>query len=282
MRFFDLHCDTLTKCLETGQTLSNNRLHVSFEKAAEFDRWRQCFALWFPDGLTDEEKELRFMSGVFLFCEQAPETAILTVENAEIVLQRGFSVQELAQLYGVRMLSLTWNRENALAGGCNSNGGLTAAGKAVVKACEKYGVTVDVSHLNERSVKQVLLCTDAPVVASHCNLFSVCEHRRNLSDEIVTEIVNRGGLIGLCFMRDFLGCGNFYKVFYRHVLKLLDMNGEKSLAIGSDFDGCKMPRQINSIGKIPILHKELTKLGLENLLAQKLFFDNAQHFFGDV
>ncbi len=103
---------------------------------------------------------------------------------------------------GVRSLQLTGNGRNRLADGIaetRSRGGLTQFGVAVVKEMNRLGMVVDISHLAPAGVMDVLNLSEGPVIASHSNARAVCDHPRNLTDEIIKKIAEGGGVIGLSF-----------------------------------------------------------------------------------
>src|SRR5690606_30161839 len=119
------------------------------------------------------------------------------------------SVEILRIFYrlGVRAVGLTWNYRNELADGqaeAESGGGLTRAGRAVVREMERLGMLIDVSHLSDASFEQVLEVAEGPVFASHSNARRICRHPRNLTDEQIRAIAARGGVIGINFAPQFL------------------------------------------------------------------------------
>ena len=101
---------------------------------------------------------------------------------------------------GVRSLQLTGNGRNRLADGIaesRTRGGLTQFGVAVIKEMSRLGMLIDISHLAPAGVADVLQLTEGPIVASHSNARAVCDHPRNLEDQVIKEIAERGGMVGL-------------------------------------------------------------------------------------
>ena len=101
---------------------------------------------------------------------------------------------------GVRSLQLTGNGRNRLADGVaesRTNGGLTQFGVAVVKEMNRLGMMIDISHLAPAGVADVFNLTSGFIIASHSNARAVCDHPRNLTDEIIKMIAERGGIVGL-------------------------------------------------------------------------------------
>lgn len=107
---------------------------------------------------------------------------------------------------GLRSLGLTWNEKNQFATGAdgNSERGLTHEGLDLVSAAQDLGIIIDVSHLNDRSLQDLLDKTRKPLLASHSNLRKWADHKRNLSDDFVKAIADTGGSIGLNFCANFL------------------------------------------------------------------------------
>lgn len=258
MLYFDLHCDTLTTSLALGQGLWNNRLQVSAERLAELP-WCQCFVLWLDDDLPREQRpafmeaalthfrqqltpdspliQARTAADVRRITAQGRVAAILTVENAALVEDDLSLIAQLAEA-GVRMMTLSWNQKNRLAGGQLSDGGLTPLGEEALQLLEQHDIIADLSHLNDQSFWAVLEHTRRPVLASHSCCRSVHHHLRNLTDEQIRAIAQRGGVVGTTFYHLFLGGEQpDYDTLCSHLEQLLRVGGETLPALGSDYDG---------------------------------------------
>ncbi len=122
------------------------------------------------------------------------------------------SMENLETLYsrGVRYLGLTWNTSNAIGTSARDEtergkkGGLTDFGKDVVKRMNELGMLVDVSHLGETAFWDVVELSNAPIIASHSNCYSLAPHYRNLTDDQIKAIAKSGGYIGINFFYKFL------------------------------------------------------------------------------
>ncbi|OPJ55299.1 dipeptidase [Alkalithermobacter paradoxus] len=112
-----------------------------------------------------------------------------------------YDVDYINTLYdlGVRHIGLTWNEENELATGVrgNKHRGLTKLGIKAIDTIEKLGIVLDVSHLNERSFWDVCEHSKKPFIASHSNVYSLCDNPRNLKDDQIKAIKNVNGVIGV-------------------------------------------------------------------------------------
>ncbi len=278
MKYFDLHADTPYECYRKGEELSSKNLAVSIEASALFECWHQTFAFWIPD---NEPKPYllyrRMMDDFKKKCKDLPEnfSYSFSVENGRVI------EKDIGRLYelkndGIKMLTLTWNGENAIAGGCKTDKGLTRFGKRVIGEMNKLGMVVDASHLNDKSFFSAINIADR-VVASHSLCRSVFEHNRNLTDEQIRLIAQKGGLIGVCFFPAFLGGDTFIKI-YEHISHLLDMGLENNIAIGSDFDGAAMDTRLATTADIPKLYFTLSEMGITDRVLYKIFYQNAKEY----
>lgn len=272
MQFFDLHCDTAYKMYTEKQGFYENNLAVSGQKGEIFENWHQTFAVWLPEDL---ENPFLFYKNTLLHLKQnlcGKVNPIFAVEGGTVL---GNDADRLYQLKqdGVRLLTLTWNGENAIAGGSKSDKGLTNFGKTVIDKMNELGMAVDVSHLNDKSFFKVIDCAQKPI-ATHSNCRAVCDLPRNLTDLQIKLICEKGGIIGLNFYPLFLGDNPMQKI-YENIYRLCDMGYENNIAIGSDFDGADMANELCDITKIPHLYTFLQQKGLEKGIIDKIFYKNA-------
>lgn len=298
MQYFDLHCDTITECFKKKCGLHKNKLHISVPDAKNLDAWVQFFAVWIQDNMRGQQAWQYFLDVCDVFKKETQENdlavcgstadleaamstkekraAILSIEGSAAL---GGNIDNLKTAYekGVRMITLTWNGVCEAGGGCADGAGLTPYGFELINHMQKFGIVIDVSHLSDRGFKDVVSKTDAPFVASHSNSRAVCDNPRNLTDEQFREIVARGGIVGLNFFPQFLGSKSVNSMLW-HIDRFLKLGGEKAIAIGSDFDGAAMPREIGGIKDIPILFDIIQKEFGETL-ANCIFFNNAYDFF---
>ncbi|MHC4938241.1 MAG: dipeptidase [Planctomycetota bacterium] len=148
--------------------------------------------------------------------------------------------EEMAEYYrrGVRVAALTWNRNNRWAGGCNGNNGLTMDGVALVKEMDRLGMVHDVSHLSRMSVDDLLGTARGPIIASHVGADAIRPHVRNLTDDHLRAIAQRGGVVGLVLYAKFLGEGRpSLRDAMKHLRHMIEICGVDSVGIGSDMDG---------------------------------------------
>lgn len=276
MNFFDLHSDTAYKMYTQNQDFYKNDLAVSGDKGEIFDNWHQTFAVWLPD---QTENPFAFYKAVLSNLKNNLSGKVNPVFSVEggTVLENNADRLYILKADGIKFLTLTWNGENAIAGGSKSDKGLTSFGKTVIEKMNKLNIAVDVSHLNDKSFYKVIELSEKPL-ASHSNCRSICDVPRNLSDDQIKLICEKNGIVGLNFYPEFLGENPMEKI-YENIFYLCEMGLENHIAIGSDFDGADMCSELSDITKIPNLYAFLKGKGLNDTLLNKIFYKNAYEFY---
>lgn len=158
-------------------------------------------------------------------------------EDLEAAFEKLSSMEE--DLQCVVYISLTWNTENRFGGGAHSNKGLKIDGKRMLEFLHKKNIAIDLSHTSDKLAFDILNyidqhSLDLPVIASHSNFRAVTNVSRNLPDELAKEIITRKGVIGLNFVREFIGASDLIN-FSKHLEHMLKLGGEKHLCFGADF-----------------------------------------------
>ena len=225
--------------------------------------------------------------------------AMLTVEEGAVCLD---SLPVLRDLYrmGVRMMTLTWNHKNGLASpnavpgdpatvwpcAANTTDGLTEKGRAFLAEMERLHLLVDVSHLSDAGFWDVAHAAARPFVASHSNARALCGHVRNLTDEMIRAMGERGCLVGLNYCASFVDANpdrtrlkSRICDIARHARHLTDLGGEDLLALGSDFDGIEGDLELAGAADLPRLADGLAKAGFHERQIEKIFWRNAYDFF---
>ena len=206
---------------------------------------------------------------------------MLTVEEGGACLDSLGALRDLYRL-GVRMMTLTWNGANELASGnVNPEMGFTAFGREAVREMERQNIIVDVSHLNDKGMEELMGFATKPIIATHSNLRSVCSHKRNVTEEMFKYIVEHKGLCGLNLLHGFVSdepMKDSKAELFRHVYRMLELGGEDVIACGSDFDGgitsqMDNPALFASFGDYMVDH------GISRRVSDKIMFENALHFF---
>ncbi len=213
--------------------------------------------------------------------------AILHFEGAENLGPEPGALEEFYDL-GLRSLGLVWSRPNAYASGVpfrfpgspDTGPGLTDAGKELVRECNRLGVLIDLSHLNERGFWDVAGLSDAPLVATHSNAHTLCPSTRNLTGRQLDAIRDSDGMVGVNFAVTFLradggdDANTPLETVVRHVDYLVDRVGIDRVGFGSDFDGAKVPKEIGDVSGLPNLLAALGEHGYGGAALRKLAHEN--------
>lgn len=293
MKIFDLHCDTFCELFDRKLTLNDNSLAVNYAELSCFDTAVQTFSVFLHPKYNDSayryaevlncgKKALKEANIKICTNRHALEndgiTALLSVEGGVPNFSPNF-VEKLF-LDGIRTVSLTWNYDNPIAGGCNGDGGLTVLGGYIVREINRCKMTVDLSHLNQKSFFEVIERADS-AVATHTGVFSIVEHPRNLTDEQLKLIKEKDGVVGLTVYPEFIGQDPF-EGFYYSVEHCLDLGLEDNLSLGSDFDGAEMYENLSKASHLKALNKYLLSKNIAQPIIDKIFFENSYKFYNRV
>ncbi len=280
MRFFDLHCDTAYKCYCDNLQFTDNALAVTPQKARIFDEWHQCFAIFIKDGIQNPfEYYKNTLENFKNQLKSKPDnlTPIFTVEGG-LLIENDLSRIEEMRNDKIRALTLTWNGENQIAGGADTDVGLKDFGKHVIERLNRFDIAVDLSHLNKKSFYGAIELAQKPIITHSC-LECFNAHRRNIDDNQFKLLVEKQGIFGLCFYPVFLGDGDVFEKIYKNIFHILDMGYEDYLSIGSDFDGADMDEKLYDISAVPALYEYLKSHNINENILNKIFFENAYNFF---
>ncbi len=221
MRIADFHCDLLSYLAEgEGRTAYDTASHAAIPQMLAGTVALQTLAIYTKTDPGSLHLGTRQAEIFFELQKKYPEfkqiKTLLAIENAssfcedneplDIGLNRISSWLSKAGKIGY--ISLTWNGENRFGGGNATKIGLKPDGLELLHWMDGKKIAIDLSHTSDKLAEDILKTIedlDIPVVASHSNFRAVCEHPRNLPDTIAQEIGARGGVIGLNFVRVFLG-----------------------------------------------------------------------------
>lgn len=270
----DMHCDTIVCRVSRGNgnvRLRQNDGQLDLLRLKNAGVVAQCFALFIPSG--EDEKALQGLSpyGFFemaygCYKEQIEQNAdlvrpafnyydveknmaegrissILTIEDGLLLEGKIERVDELYEK-GVRLITLTWNTENSLGypnfnDGPDTVHGLKEFGFLAMERMNELGIIVDVSHLSDAGFYDVAKHCKKPFVASHSNARAIWGDRRNLTDDMLKTLAEKGGMTGLNFASYFLSKDKVStaSALLRHAKHIVNIAGEDAIGFGSDFDG---------------------------------------------
>ncbi len=297
----DAHCDFLFSMWNSShdiRTLSDEQtIHLPYLRQGGVAL--QFFAAWIDRtikipflqqclGMIDAYFRMLEQNEVFTpltkcFDPQSGKIAtVLTIEGGEAI-EGSLAVLRLLKRLGVAAMTLTWNHNNELAGAAiKRNGkGLSALGREVLQEMEHIGIALDLSHLNDDSIDDVLSLAKRPVFASHSNARSVFYSNRSLADAHIRAISKMGGVIGVNFFFKQLCCRDSADIsdIVKHIIHIANIGGVDCCAIGSDFDGMtKYPTDIPNSSFFPALLKALSHAGFSEHEVRKIAYQNLHDY----
>ncbi len=228
---------------------------------------------------TTDELHMSLQNGVI--------AALLHFEGAEAIDPK-LDTLEVFYQSGLRSLGIVWSRPNIFGYGVPFNfphspdtgPGLTDLGKDLVRACNRLGIMIDLSHITEKGFWDVATLSDKPLVATHSNVHTLCPCPRNLTDKQLDAIRASEGMVGLNFAVSFLrpdGHNNPdtpIDLMVQHIDYLIERLGVDHVGFGSDFDGSTIPQELHDVTGLPKLLDALRKHGYDDTILRKLAYEN--------
>lgn len=313
------HLD-IQRMLKSGYLLQNFALFVEMSECQ--DPWEEVQKLY---RLYEEEIDrncqiigrVRKYEDIARLQKEGKMCSLLTVEEGGVC--KG-EIEKLEQLYeqGVRMMTLTWNFENeigypnyAAINAPELKLGLKEKGIEFVNRMENLGMIVDVSHLSDAGFWDVYKYTTKPFVASHSNAREVCRSVRNLTDEMIRALAQRGGVTGLNYCKAFTtehlwrgkgwfesvgaylgtdlvdrsklrGSEDYLKMLTKHAKHIVNVGGIECLGLGSDFDGIGTHELLPHVGCMEYLYEAMKKAGFTESQLDKIWYKNVLRVYKDL
>ncbi len=244
----DLHCDTITRLMETesqeyGNSLKKNELHIDIERLKKSKYMLQTFAIFTPYHVVggrvqcakkgierfhfeieknkDDIELIHCYNDILKNSNNNKISALLSLEEGD-VCNGELSMLESYYNLGVRMIGLTWNYPNCIGHpnvDANKNNGYTTRNKidglskhgiAYIQEMERLGIIIDVSHASDAVFYDVLKHTQKPFIASHSNAMEITNVGRNLTDDMIRAIAKRSGVVGINFCSLFVTTAGNY------------------------------------------------------------------------
>ena len=297
---------------ETGQTdgaaacasLRENGGHIDLLRGQRYGRRAQFFALFdnvrkLPENTAWTKTremhdwlifQIQENSDLVTLCRNGAEVdaaaaqhktaALLSIEGADLI-DCSLANLETAAAWGVRLINPVWNNANILCGSCaqDPDRGLSAIGYEFVAKMNEFGIYTDVSHISDAAFWDVLRCAKGPVVASHSNSRApgLCQHRRNLTDDMFRAIRDTGGVVGINLYREFVG-GDTMDDLVAHIEHFLSLDGESTVCLGGDMDGCAvLAAGMTGVENVAELYRALEEKGYPRPLLEDIFWNNWRH-----
>ena len=303
-----------------------NNLHIDLEKMERGDYAVQNFAVFahmenLKGKMPLPEYALRLIDTFFTELRRYPDrigivrsfrdieknmaegrmSALLTMEEGAIC-QGKLEYLRIFYELGVRMFTFTWNFPNELAypnryeylgPGQDSfvpetEKGLTEKGFEFLEEMERLGMIIDISHLNDAGIWDVFRHTKKPFVASHSNARAVCPSLRNLTDDQIRRLAERGGCMGLNYYDKFLVDGGskdpevLWEALIRQARHITDVGGMEILGLGSDFDGIPINPALPGAEAMPVLWDRLKTAGFTENQLDGIFWGNVMQVYRDA
>lgn len=302
LKYVDFHCDTASELLYTKSSLNKNKLSNDINKMKKGGALAQFFAFFINAGETNDlflefevmyknfinevnknKNSIKIVTNVKELQEAENENkigAFLSIEEGD-VLEGNFENIDKVYDMGIRIITLTWNYKNKI-GYPNYNflykdNGLTDLGIEMVIKMEDKGIIPDVSHLSDKGFYDVAKICKKPFIATHSNGRAITNHPRNLTDDMIKILANKGGVMGLNFCSDFLGKSKISKIddMIKHINHIRNVGGIDCIALGSDFDGIENKVEIKDASEMPKLEMALIKNGYSYDDIEKIYYKNA-------
>lgn len=305
LKIFDAHCDVLYKMWSdpTISFLNSEKLHITYEQLKETNSKVQCFALFIPNHVKPESRFDVALEMIDIFYKKVIATspllkvvktkeeinslgkgeigAILTLEGCDAIDNSLIKLKTLIRL-GVSSVGLTWNFANSVADGIleDRGGGLSNFGKEVVNELNEASIWTDLSHISVKGFWDVMEIANYPI-ASHSNVYSLCNHPRNLNDEQIKCLIKKDGMIGINLYPPFLNTSNHSSIkdVLNHIDYICALGGEYNIGLGSDFDGIpETTYGLERFAKYDSLVNSLLKQFSEKQVKRILFENFLEHY----
>jgi membrane dipeptidase len=221
--------------------------------------------------------------------------AVVHFEGAEAI-DPHLDMLDFFYAAGLRSIGPVWSRPNDFGEGVpylfphspDTGPGLTAAGKALVRACNDMGILVDVSHLNEKGFWDIAALSQAPLVATHSNAHALTPTPRNLTDRQLDAIKESGGIVGVNFSVSFLRedgrdvADTPMERIVAHFNYLVQRMGVEHVGFGADLDGARVPTEVGDVCGLPRVVDALRAAGYDDAALAKLTYQNWLRVYGQT
>lgn len=279
--------------------LRKNYGHIDLERAAVFSHYAQFFALFAHKNKAQDDlwplccrMYQRFLDEIsqnkdrIVHCCTAEQlekaaaegkaAAFISIEGADLLDCDPARIETVAS-WGVRLLNPVWNHANALSGtNCSeTERGLSLRGRDFIREMEEHHIYTDVSHISDAGFWDIVKMSRRPVVASHSNARVLCDHSRNLTDDMFRAIRDSGGVVGINYYRPFVGDNQSMDALIAHIEHFLALDGEQTVCLGGDMDGCEeLAGGMQGLQDVPIIYNELQRRGYSDALLEDIFWNN--------
>ena len=218
--------------------------------------------------------------------EEGKIAVMLSIEGGDVIEGR---VELFSIFYelGVRIVGLVHSLRNQLADGVTdrrTGGGLSQIGIQSLEELERLGMIIDVSHLNDEGFWDVLENANNPIIASHSNSRAVCDHPRNMTDDMIVALADMNGVMGMNFAPSFVHPDTAtVGGVVDHIDHIVNLVGPNHVGLGSDFDGIPYtPIGLEDVSRMPAITEELVRREYSEEDIKKILGDNHLRLFKNV
>ena len=314
MKIIDMHCDTIMELMNSNKALRKSDNMIDLEKLKEGNYLLQCFAMFVPYKKKDDpnfnpfyycnkmidkyyneiEKNSDLIKPVFNYQDVINNinnnimSSLLTIEEGGVCLG---NIEFLRNLYrlGVRMITLTWNFTNELGHPNidminsdkekpNTTEGLTELGFEFVREMNRLGIIIDCSHLSDKGFYDVISTSTKPIVCSHSSSRAVCNHPRNMTDDMLLKLKENGGVVGINYAHNFVISEDRVETIddiVKHFVHVKELIGVDHLGFGSDFDGISNEKlELKNASMMGLLIDRLKQNGFTDEDIDKISYKN--------
>ena len=162
--------------------------------------------------------------------------------------------------------------------GLDTGAGLADFGRQVVRGMIERGMVIDLAHASPQMVRDVLAMPDTVPILSHTGIRGHCPSPRNLPDDLLQAIAERGGIIGIGYWTD-VNCGARPADIAASIRAAIALLGEDHVALGSDYDGA-VDAPFDAAG-LPALTQALMDEGLSEARIAKVMGGNMMRYLSD-
>jgi len=170
---------------------------------------------------------------------------------------------------GARYMTLTHNCNTPWADNCygpTQYNGMTDFGRSVVLEMNRLGMMVDISHVSFDVMRQVLNISRSPVIFSHSNAYALCNHVRNVPDDVLVSLADNGGVVCVVFWSNLVSCNSSVpatvSMVVDHIDYIASIAGIQSIGIGGDYDGTDaFPAGLEDVSGYPLVFAEMVRRG---------------------
>ncbi|XP_061450673.1 dipeptidase 1 [Rhineura floridana] len=278
--------------LESANLTHLQDTHTNIQKLRLGHVGAQFWAAYVPCDTQNKDavkRTLEQIDVIHRMCHQYPDDFECVTDSAGI--QNAFRSRRVASLIGVegghsidsslavlRTFYQLGVRYMTLTHSCNTpwadnwlvdtdeeeavHNGLTGFGKRLIREMNRLGIMVDLAHVSVKTMKDALSISRAPVIFSHSSAYAICKNRRNVPDDVLSQVKETHSLVMVNFYNDYVSCSSKANISQvaEHMDYIKRIAGAEAVGFGGDYDGVsRVPLGLEDVSKYPDLVAELLR-----------------------